>query len=109
MWERACSRKRLFIQQRCWLTRRLREQARSHFCLVSDAISVNSTVPLVGVSLLAIAVNHSTEMLADRSPSRASSLPHWQLSSFGHLTDLFSRHFLRPYKVPALPCAFCSC
>ncbi|PMZ77914.1 hypothetical protein C1X65_02790 [Pseudomonas sp. FW305-70] len=35
MWERACSRKRLNIQQRCCLTHRFREQARSHrfFCV----------------------------------------------------------------------------
>ncbi|ANI52300.1 hypothetical protein PDR5_05700 [Pseudomonas sp. DR 5-09] len=30
LWERACSRKRLIIQQRCCLSVRLREQARSH-------------------------------------------------------------------------------
>ncbi|OOG83302.1 hypothetical protein B0E42_19750 [Pseudomonas sp. A25(2017)] len=30
MWERACSRKRSGIQNQCKLTRRLREQARSH-------------------------------------------------------------------------------
>ncbi|HCS46528.1 MAG TPA: hypothetical protein DIW52_27615 [Pseudomonas sp.] len=30
MWERACSRKQLFIQYRCRLTHRIREQARSH-------------------------------------------------------------------------------
>ena len=30
LWERACSRKRCVIQNICWLTRRLREQARSH-------------------------------------------------------------------------------
>ncbi|AUM68392.1 hypothetical protein C0J56_05465 [Pseudomonas fluorescens] len=34
LWERACSRKRYNIQHLCWLTFRLREQARSHsgFC-----------------------------------------------------------------------------
>ena len=30
LWERACSRKRYFIQHSCWLTHRFREQARSH-------------------------------------------------------------------------------
>ncbi|QFG32076.1 hypothetical protein F6476_24360 [Pseudomonas umsongensis] len=32
MWERACSRKRLQIQQPCCLKVRIREQARSHIC-----------------------------------------------------------------------------
>ncbi|PTT28167.1 hypothetical protein DBR18_17445 [Pseudomonas sp. HMWF021] len=30
MWERACSRRRSVSQQKCWLTHRFREQARSH-------------------------------------------------------------------------------
>ncbi|RBC01353.1 hypothetical protein C3E97_012100 [Pseudomonas sp. MWU12-2115] len=30
MWEWACSRRGRRIQHQCWLTRRLREQARSH-------------------------------------------------------------------------------
>ncbi|PTS96706.1 hypothetical protein DBR24_18515 [Pseudomonas sp. HMWF006] len=30
LWERACSRRRRFIQHRCWLTGRFREQARSY-------------------------------------------------------------------------------
>ncbi|KAB0484093.1 hypothetical protein BVK86_12030 [Pseudomonas reinekei] len=30
MWERACSRKRLHAQHRCWCEHRFREQARSH-------------------------------------------------------------------------------
>jgi hypothetical protein len=33
LWERACSRKRYFIQHSCWLTHRFREQARSHIDL----------------------------------------------------------------------------
>ncbi|TFB35299.1 hypothetical protein E3W21_25540 [Pseudomonas sp. F01002] len=38
MWERACSRMRLIIQHLCWLTRRVREQARSHSCFALPQI-----------------------------------------------------------------------
>jgi len=33
-WERACTRKRSDIQHGCWLLRRLREQARTHWFVV---------------------------------------------------------------------------
>ncbi|MND58956.1 hypothetical protein D3C80_501310 [compost metagenome] len=48
LWERACSRKRWVSQHLCKLTRRLREQARSHRCVCCRnqalaAIAVTST------------------------------------------------------------------
>ncbi len=73
LWERACSRKRPGVQHRCQLTRRHREQARSHIgsrmCPRSESIQH----PPVGASLLAKAVGQSATMSTGMPPSLASS------------------------------------
>ncbi len=75
MWERACSRRRQFIQHLCWLTYRFREQARSHRRGVLGAGFVSGGDQSVEAGLLAKASVHSTSLLADIPPSRASPLP----------------------------------
>src|SRR3546814_1093053 len=65
------------------LTRRLREQARSHSGSSAGIKLVpgrSSQLLLWEPSLLAIAVRHSALMQADPAPSRAGSLPQWIFS-----------------------------
>ena len=44
LWERACSRKRCASHPKCWLTRLLREQARSHKKIAISSARVRSLI-----------------------------------------------------------------
>ena len=76
LWERACSRKRRYIQHLCCLTHRFREQARSHNGLGHDPTSKNTTKPC-GSEPAREGVGTSSSALPDTPLSRASSLPQW--------------------------------
>jgi hypothetical protein len=70
---------RCVIQMHQCLAGPLRQQARSHMSLVRAGDFGPDRIPFVGASLLANAVCHSDASVPDRTPSRASSLPHGAL------------------------------
>ncbi len=74
-WEWACSRRGRHIQHCCWLTRRFREQARSHRGLWWMKDWGGLPRSRVGVGLLTKGPAHSALLLTDLTLSRASPLP----------------------------------
>ncbi|PMV93086.1 hypothetical protein C1X36_33795, partial [Pseudomonas sp. GW460-8] len=80
LWECACSRKRSARQQRCQISDRHREQARSLKGSGVERKGCGITNQTVGVRLLGKAECQATEMLNVRPSSRAGSLPQGEWS-----------------------------
>ncbi|KAB0519746.1 hypothetical protein F7R20_28740 [Pseudomonas brassicacearum subsp. brassicacearum] len=75
LWERACSRRRSYIQHQCKLTHRHREQAQLPQRIDGGRLICERSKNLWEPSLLAMTVLHPASMQADPPPSRASSAP----------------------------------